>query len=122
MSGSDMNAGDLAVPELFTLANAKAGTLSAAYTWGTNQSYSAYGTASLGWDNQFFLDITGRNDWKGILEEEKINYFYPSVSGSWVISETFKLPEVVDLLKLRLGWADVGNGLTKQRNIDTYNF
>ena len=121
-STSDMNAGDLAVPELFTLANARAGTLTANYGWATAQSYSVYGTASLGFDNQFFVDVTGRNDWKGILEEEKINYFYPSVSGSWVASETFKLPEVIDLLKFRLGWADVGNGLTRQRNVDTYTF
>jgi TonB-linked SusC/RagA family outer membrane protein len=121
-STSDMNAGDLAVPELFTLANARAGTLTANYGWATAQSYSVYGTASLGFDNQFFVDVTGRNDWKGILEEEKINYFYPSVSGSWVASETFKLPKVIDLLKFRVGWADVGNGLVRQRNIDTYTF
>jgi TonB-linked SusC/RagA family outer membrane protein len=121
-SVSDMNAGDLAVPALFTLANARAGTLTAGYSWGTSQSSSLYGTASLGWDNQFFIDITGRQDWKGVLEEEKIDYFYPSVSGSWVASETFELPKIIDLLKFRLGWADVGNGLEKVRNIDTYSF
>jgi TonB-linked SusC/RagA family outer membrane protein len=119
---SDMNAGDLAVPALFSLANAKAGTLTASYGWGTSQSSSLYGTASLGYDNQFFLDLTGRKDWKGVLDEEKISYFYPSVSGSWIVSQTFKLPSVVDLFKVRLGWADVGNGLTRQRNVDTYSF
>lgn len=123
--GFDINANDLAVPGLFTLANAKAGTLAIqnnGYNWGIGSSYSVYGTASFGYDNQLFLDITGRNDWKGILEEEKINYFYPSVSASWVASETFELPKTIDLLKFRLGWADVGNGLTKLRNVDTYTF
>lgn len=127
---SDIIAGDLAVPGLFRLSNAKAGTLSLGdlgdgiygYRWGTNRTYSVYGTASLSYDNTFFVDITGRNDWKGFLEEEKINYFYPSVSASWIASQSFELPKSIDLLKFRLGWADVGNGLTKQRNVDTYSF
>ena len=119
---SDINANDLAVPGLFNVANAKAGTLTSVYGWGIGNSYSVYGTTSLGYDNQFFVDITGRNDWKGILDEEKINYFYPSVSASWVASETFEMPKSIDLLKFRLGWADVGNGLTKLRNVDTYSF
>lgn len=119
---TEMNANDLAVPALFTVANAVAGTLTSSYGWGIGSSYSVYGTASLGYDNQLFLDVTGRNDWKGILDEEKINYFYPSVSASWVASETFTMPEKINLLKFRLGWADVGNGLSKRRNVDTYSF
>ncbi len=121
-SYSSIDAGDLAVAALFTVANAASGTLTSDYTWSTSQTYSAYGTASLSYGNKYFLDITGRNDWKGILEEEKIHYFYPSVSASWIISQTFSLPDAIDLLKLRLGWADVGNGLTKERNVDTYTF
>ncbi len=127
---SDIIADDLAVPKLFTLANAKAGTLKLGdlgddnfgYRWDTDKTYSVYGMASLSYDNQFFVDITGRNDWKGVLAEEKINYFYPSVSASWVASQSFELPKSIDLLKFRLGWADVGNGLKVRRNVDTYTF
>jgi TonB-linked SusC/RagA family outer membrane protein len=131
INGYDINAGDLAVPGLFTLGNAVAGTLAisssgsmttSGYSWGTSLSYAAYGTASLSYDNKFFVDITGRNDWKGFLSEQKIRYFYPSVSGSWVVTSTFDLPKAIDLLKIRLSWADVGNGLTKTRNVDTYTF
>jgi len=118
----DMNASALVVPGLFTMANAFPGKLTAAYGWSTSPSYSVYGTADLGWNNQFFIGVTGRNDWKGNLAEEKIHYFYPSVSASWVASETFHLPETIDLLKFRLGLADVGNGLVKQRSVDTYSF
>jgi len=117
-----ISAGALSVPGLFTMANAFPGTLTANYGWGAGQSYSAYGTLDLAWDKQLFLGVTGRNDWKGNLNEEKINYFYPSVSAAWVASETFKLPEMFDLLKLRAGLANVGNGLTKLRPIDTYTF
>ena len=122
-SNLEMTAGKLSTPALFTLTNAMPGQLyPSASGWGTGQSYSLYGSASVGYDNQVFLDITGRNDWKGILDEEKISYFYPSASLSWVISETFKLPETFNLVKARLAWADVGNGLTRRRSIDTYSY
>jgi len=121
-NSNEINAASLVVPELFTMANAFPGKLSANYYWSTSPSYSVYGTADLGWNNQLFVGVTGRNDWKGNLEEEKINYFYPSFSAAWVASETFQLPEAIDLLKVRLGFADVGNGLVKSRSIDTYTF
>jgi len=119
----EMTAGRLSAPELFTLTNAAPGQLFVSSSdWGTGQSYSVYGTATIGYNNQFYLDVTGRNDWNGILPEEKINYFYPSVSLSWVASETFKLPKTINLLKFRIAKADVGNGLLRRRSIDTYSF
>jgi TonB-linked SusC/RagA family outer membrane protein len=119
----EMTAGRLSAPELFKLTNAAPGTLSTTGSdWSTGQSYSVYGTATIGYANQLFLDVTGRNDWNGILAEEKINYFYPSASLSWVASESFKLPEIVNLLKFRIAKADVGNGLLRRRSIDTYSF
>lgn len=117
-----VNAGTLSVPGLFSMGNVFPGRLTAGYSWGAGPSYSVYGTADVGWNKQLFLGVTGRNDWKGNLQEEKINYFYPSVSLAWIASETFKLPEAINLLKIRLGLANVGNGLTKQRPIDTYSF
>jgi TonB-linked SusC/RagA family outer membrane protein len=121
-NSNQINAAALVVPELFDMRNAFPGRLSAAYAWSASPSYSVYGTADLGWDNQIFIGVTGRNDWKGNLPEEKINYFYPSFSGAWVLSETLQLPQSIDLLKLRVGLADVGNGLIRQRSIDTYSF
>jgi TonB-linked SusC/RagA family outer membrane protein len=117
-----VNASALSVPALFTMANAFPGKLTADYGWSASPSTSVYGTADLGWNNQLFIGVTGRNDWKGNLEEEKINYFYPSFSAAWVLSETFQLPKAIDLLKMRLGLADVGNGLVRSRSIDTYTF
>ncbi len=116
-------AGRLSTPGLFTLANAMPGQLMVSSSgWGTGQSYSVYGTATVGYADQLYLDVTGRNDWKGVLSEEKINYFYPSASLSWLASQTFKLPAVFNLVKARLAWADVGNGLTRRRSVDTYSY
>ncbi len=121
----EMTAGALATPALFTLGNAIPGTLSQTTPnapWSTGQNYSVYGIATIGYDNQLFLDVTGRNDWRGILGEEKINYFYPSAALSWVASETIKFPEIFNLVKARVSWADVGNGLTKSRSVDKYSY
>ncbi len=118
----DVSAGALSVPGLFTIGNSFPGKLSANYAWEAGKTYSVYGTADFAWDKQFFLGVTGRNDWKGNLAEEKINYFYPSVSASWLVNESFKLPQTIDLMKVRLGLASVGNGLSKLRPVDTYSF
>ena len=125
-SSLEATADDLSTPALFNLANAAPGTLS--ITSGANtpynitQGYSAYALATLGYNNQLFLDVTGRKDFNGAYPEQKIQYFYPSASLSWIASETFQLPEIFTLLKGRLAWADVGNGLLKQRSVDTYSF
>jgi len=69
---------------------------------------SLYGQASVGYDNFLYLDVTGRNDWSSTLPADNNSYFYPSVTGSIVLSEALDLPSVFDLLKLRAGWAEVG--------------
>ncbi len=123
LNSMEITGGDLNSPALFTLANIKAGTMTVnGIPFQNTKSMSAYAYATLGYDNKLFLDLTGRNDWKGILPEEKISYFYPSASLSWVATETVKLPAVFDLVKTRLAFADVGNGLTRRRSIDTYTY
>lgn len=123
-SSLEATAGDLSSPSLFTLANAAPGTLviSGSTPYSISQGFSAYGMATLGYNDQLFLDVTGRNDWQGVLGEEKIHYFYPSASLSWVASQTLHLPDVINLLKARLAVADVGNGLLRRRSVDTYSF
>ena len=120
----EATAGDLTSPALFTLANAAPGTLSISGStpYSISQGYSAYGLATIGYNDEIFLDVTGRNDWKGVLEEEKIHYFYPSASLSWIASQTFHLPDFFNLVKVRLALADVGNGLLRRRSIDTYSY
>jgi len=120
----EATAGDLTSPALFTLANAAPGTLniSGSTPYSISQGFSAYGLATIGYNDEIFLDVTGRNDWKGVLEEEKIHYFYPSASLSWIASQTLHLPDFFNLVKGRLALADVGNGLLRRRSIDTYSY
>lgn len=82
---------------------------------GTRQINSLLYRYSLDWSSQFYLDVTGRNDWSSALVYTNgtgnYSYFYPSVSASWLFSETFdgSLPEWLSFGKLRASWAQVGN-------------
>jgi hypothetical protein len=50
-----------------------------------------------------------RNDWFSTLSEENRSILYPSISGAYVFSETFKKPSWLSFGKIRLGYAEVGS-------------
>ncbi|PCH75971.1 MAG: SusC/RagA family TonB-linked outer membrane protein [Flavobacteriaceae bacterium] len=104
--------GGLIVPGKFFLGNSKKTLVSGGGIGGTKQINSAYFMASFGYKDQLFLDITGRNDWSSALVYTdgtgNNSYFYPSVSTSWLVDETFELPEWVSFAKFRASWAKVG--------------
>ena len=83
---------------------------------------SLYGFVSLGWDNTYYLDLTGRNDWSSTLAPDNWSYFYPSVAASVLLDQMFdfstNLPAVT-FTKLRLSWANVGND-TGPYSLDQY--
>ncbi len=86
----------------------------------SGRSYGAYATATLGWNSMVYLELSGRNDWVGILDHEKDNHFYPGASLSWLASETFDLGSAVSFLKLRGGYAQTGYGIGNPVNLDAY--
>ena len=116
------NADKLVRANDFSLANAAAGTLTASNLWGVGKTQSGYLSTQIGYDNKIYLDLAGRYDQSGILEEDKNHHFYPSASISWITSETFKLPAFVNLFKLRGGIAQVGHGIGKPRSNNTFSF
>ncbi len=105
--------GGLVVPNQYFLANSKNGIQSSGRIFGNKTILSVAGQISASWRNQIFFDVTGRNDWSSSLVyadgHGNYSYFYPSVSGSWILSETFRMPSWISFLKLRASWAQVGN-------------
>ncbi|WP_394665104.1 SusC/RagA family TonB-linked outer membrane protein [uncultured Chryseobacterium sp.] len=87
---------------------------------GDEEVNSVYGLVTLGYDNKFFVDVTGRNDWSSTLPKSNRSFFYPSVSTSFILSEIFKLKsDRFNYWKLRASWAKVGiDGSPYQ--LDTY--
>lgn len=81
---------------------------------------SVYATADLGWKNQLFLNLTGRNDWFSTLSPENNSYFYPSATLSWVFTDTFKMPEWFTFGKIRGSYASASNGTDPYKNLLLY--
>jgi len=99
----------LSVPGLYTVSNIPINSLEAQNFSSLKRIYSLYATASIGFRYQLYLDVTGRNDWSSTLPVDNRSYFYPSVSMSWLANETIPIHSSIDMLKFRLGWAQVGN-------------
>ena len=83
---------------------------------------SFYGTLDLGWKNQVFLNFTARNDWFSTLSPDNNSYFYPSVTASWIFTDTFadKLPAWFNFGKLRASLASASNGTSAYQNLLLY--
>lgn len=106
--GSAPNAG-LIVPGLYRISNIPNTGLRYSNFDSEKAIYSVFGVASLGYMDQLYLDISGRNDWSSTLPANNRSYFYPSVSLSWLANYTFNLPESISMLKFRAGFAQAGN-------------
>ena len=70
---------------------------------------SLYSSAELSWRKTLYVNGTVRNDWFSTLSEENRSILYPSISGAYVFSETFKKPSWLSFGKIRLGYAEVGS-------------
>jgi TonB-linked SusC/RagA family outer membrane protein len=99
----------LILPNVFTISNIAEDNLASGSSRYEKQINSLYGLASIGFKDMVYVDITGRNDWSSTLPEGNNSFFYPSVSGSFLINNMFDMGSNVSLFKLRAGWAQVGN-------------
>lgn len=106
--GGNRNNG-LVVPGIYNVQNIPADNRSVNGSYSKRSIYSIYGLASFGYADQLYLDLTARNDWSSTLPAANRSYFYPSASLSWLANYTFNLPDNIDMLKGRIGWAQVGN-------------
>lgn len=84
---------------------------------------SVYGSLSLGYRNWLFLDLTARNDWSSTLPADNCSYFYPSVGGTFIFSDAFKIPaSILSFGKLRASLAYAGADTSPYRTGQTFKF
>lgn len=120
--------GGMVVPGQWFVDNSKKPKTSEGGVAAEKRMLSAIAALNLGWKSQLYLDLTARNDWSSALVYANgtgnHSYFYPSVGGSWIISETFadKLPEWVSFAKIRGSWAQVGNDTNPYYVNQAYGF
>lgn len=100
----------LVVPDLYNFSNID-GQPQSLNNITERRIFGAYGNVNLGFKDFAFLDITARNDWSSTLPEGANTFFYPSISGSVILTEA--IPELendlMTYLKLRGNWGQVGN-------------
>ncbi|WP_084489988.1 SusC/RagA family TonB-linked outer membrane protein [Niabella ginsenosidivorans] len=98
----------LITPGVYTLANISAPpTITEARP--RKQINSLFGTATIGYNNNIFLELSGRNDWSSTLPAANRSYFYPSASTSIIFSDWLKDVKWLNFGKVRAGIAQVGN-------------
>ena len=116
------SADNLILPGIYSLTNSATEIVTGNYSW-KRQTNSLYGLVNLSWRNSLFLDVTGRNDWSSTLPASNRSYFYPSVSASAVLNELFDFGYangLINLMKLRASWAQVGHDTNPYRTEQTY--
>lgn len=73
----------------------------------------AYGSATIGFREYAYLELTGRNDWSSTLPPENRSYFYPSASLSVIFTDLLEtefdtgIPGI-SYGKIRANYAEVG--------------
>jgi len=112
----------LAVKDVYTLNNSRDPLISTSY-FSKLRVYSGFASAQLSFRDWAFLNLTARNDLSSTLPSENNSYFYPSVNASVVLSDALHIKsDVLTLLKVRGGWAQVGKDADPYQLINTYPF
>ncbi len=114
------SSGGLVVPEVYNLLNsadlAEMNDITEQKTVN-----SVFAQASFDVSGLLFLDASYRIDWSSTLPDDNNMYDYPSVSASFLFSELIDL-DWMDLGKVRLGWAEVGNDTNPYNVFATYTY
>ncbi len=118
---STFSASSLTVPDLFTIGNVN-GNPSVSQFDSQLRSNSVFGQASFDYKGWVYLDVTGRNDWSSTLPADSWSFFYPSVTTSWLVTESLPIKSnTLSFLKLRASWAQVGNATNPYELSLTYS-
>ncbi len=80
---------------------------------------SAFGSATLGYNNTYFLDVSLRNDISSALPLNNNSYLYPSASASLVFSELVNW-KPLSFGKLRLSYAQAGSDIAAYQTANFY--
>ncbi|WP_031426456.1 SusC/RagA family TonB-linked outer membrane protein [Flavimarina sp. Hel_I_48] len=121
ISYSYAEASQLALPDIYTLANSRTPLK------GNSQIFdkrinSVYTFGTIAYKNQVYLDATFRNDWSSTLPDGSNSFGYYSAGLSYVASNMFEMPEAISFLKLRLSAASVGNDTDPYQNTQNFQF
>ncbi len=114
-------AGQLVIPGIYSLNNSNVPVQNYAGDE-HRRTNSLYAFLQTDYQGKVYLNITGRNDWSSTLPSSNNSYFYPSVNSSILFNRIFKMSDKIDLLKLRLAYAQAGNDADPYSILTPYNY
>lgn len=114
--------GGLIIPDFYSVSNSisPASVSEALQKWGTN---SLYASASVGFKDFVFVDLTDRYDISSTLPEGNNGFNYYSASTSVLLTEldVLKNVPILSFLKLRANYAEVGSDAPVYSLFSTYS-
>jgi len=120
----ELRADSLIYPERYAVSNAAGPLVSIPdkYTYRIN---SWYGIFDASYKDFAYLELTGRKDYNSTLatplRTDNAGIFFPSASGSFILSEIAKMPRQINYAKIRASVAQVGSGTTTPY-MTSYNY
>lgn len=110
---------DLSIDNFYNL-SASTGTTAVVTNTKTNYAErSIYGTATVGWDDTYYIDGSLRNDWSSTLSPENNSYLYGGLSVSVIASNWFSAPWL-NMWKIRASAAQLGSSMGAYNIYPTY--
>ena len=118
----DANTTDgLIMPGYFNLA-ASNGYVAATNDEEHYKTRSIFGTATVGFDDTYFLDGSLRNDWDSRLPIANNSFLYGGLSASVMLNQFIKKADWLNYWKLRGSFAQVGSTLGVYKTIAAYEY
>lgn len=93
--------------DLYTIGNAS--TVTPNYIFNKRRVNSLYASAELSYGGYLYVNATARNDWFSTLSADNLSILYPSVTGSFVFSNAFNMPNWLSFGKIRVAYAQAGS-------------
>jgi hypothetical protein len=109
---------DLAVRNVYNLSNAT--ELYASNYEENIMSRAIFGQLEFDIKNQLFITGSVRKEWSSTYGTLANSAIFPAASASWVLSNTFQLPEWTNFVKLTYGYGEVGIAPKPYKTTTTY--
>jgi TonB-linked SusC/RagA family outer membrane protein len=108
-TNNQITAQNLVTPDFFNLSNSTGSNSISSNFYSRTRLLGFYSQLSLSYKDWAFLELTGRVDQSSTLPANNRTYFYPSITGSVVLTDALKINSpVLSYLKVRGNFARVG--------------
>jgi TonB-linked SusC/RagA family outer membrane protein len=114
-------AGQLVIPGIYSINNSNT-AVQANSSDENRRTNSLYAFLQADYQGKIYVNVTGRNDWSSTLPSSHNSYFYPSANSSILLNRIFNMSSKIDLLKLRLAFAQAGNDADPYSILTPYNY